>query len=129
MNPLDKALGLAPYNPQNDVPTPPKVDAKNAEAEIDEAKDHIISARDLAMQAVQNMLDIAQQSQNSKDYETLNSLIKTYADVSTMPVDLEVKRQKMTGKNTNDDVKQVNNNLFVGSTAELLKMIKGNSDA
>ena len=71
------------------------------------------------------MIQIAQQSQHPKAYEVLNSLIKTFADVSSGIADLQIKKQKLQGNQSNsDENKTVNNNLFVGSTAELQKMLQ-----
>ena len=127
VNPIDDALGLTPFRNGQELVIPDRVVARNPEDSVDEAMDHIISARDLAMQAVQDVLMIAQQSQDHKAYATLNNLIKTYADVSMVPVNLENERQKLVKKDAGEEDKRViNNNLYVGSTADLLKMLKSN---
>jgi hypothetical protein len=94
---------------------------------VDVAKDNIISAREIAKEAVFEMLELAKQSQQPKAYEVLNSLIKTYADVSAAPVEIEIKRKKLTQIDTNakqEESKVVNQNLFVGTTTELFQMIE-----
>lgn len=96
-----------------------------AETDVEEARDNLQNAVGLSQQAVQDMLNIAQQSQHPKAYEVLNSLIKTYADVSMGMVDLQLKKQRLDGKSKggSDEPQTINNNLFVGSTADLQKML------
>lgn len=96
-----------------------------AETDVEDARDNLQNAVGLSQQAVQDMLNIAQQSQHPKAYEVLNSLIKTYADVSMGMVDLQLKKQRLDGKSKggSDDPQTINNNLFVGSTADLQKML------
>lgn len=125
---LDDALGL------NNLPTvvednslvPITKDEDQVEADVDTARDNLHDAVSVAQTAVQDMLNIAQQSQHPKAYEALNSLIKTYADISMGLADLQVKKQRLNGKRggESNDAQTVNNNLFVGSTAELQKMLE-----
>ena len=97
----------------------------SAETDVEDARDNLQNAVGLSQQAVQDMLNIAQQSQHPKAYEVLNSLIKTYADISMGMVDLQLKKQRLDGKSKggSDEPQTINNNLFVGSTADLQKML------
>lgn len=97
----------------------------SAETDVEDARDNLQNAVGLSQQAVQDMLNIAQQSQHPKAYEVLNSLIKTYADISMGMVDLQLKKQRLDGKSRggSDEPQTINNNLFVGSTADLQKML------
>lgn len=127
---LDDAFGLPTIietNTDLEVVKETNTDEQSIEDQVDEAKEHIISARDLALQAVQDMMNIAQQSQHPKSYEVLNALIKTYAEVSGQPIDIEIKKLRLTGSKPKEEQPTVNNNLFVGSTAELMKLLNGES--
>lgn len=126
-DPINDALDLTPL-PQSNTSLTVVEETKELtshEADVEDARDNLINAVDLSQQAVQDMLNIAQQSQHPKAYEVLNSLIKTYADISMGVVDLQLKKQRLDGKSksSSDDPQTINNNLFVGSTADLQKML------
>lgn len=125
-NPLDDALGLTPMNVNqfDDRNLPVVVEEVDPDADdLDEVRSNLHDAVSLSQQAVQDMLDIARQSQHPKAYEVLNSMIKTFADISMGLVDLEMKKQRIRGAKPSVENQTVNNNLFVGSTAELQKML------
>jgi hypothetical protein len=126
MSEIDDALGLNPITPYRDITQyPPKRDEGQQENDLDFARENLYDAVVKSQAAVEDMIQIAQQSQHPKAYEVLNSLIKTFADVSTGIADLQIKKQKLQGKPSElDENKTVNNNLFVGSTAELQKMLQ-----
>ena len=126
MSEIDDALGLNPITPYRDITQyPPKRDDSQQENDLDFARENLYDAVVKSQAAVEDMIQIAQQSQHPKAYEVLNSLIKTFADVSTGIADLQIKKQKLQGKpSESDENKTVNNNLFVGSTAELQKMLQ-----
>lgn len=133
---IDDALGINPLpvivDEDENVNLPAVLAEEQVEEDVAEARQNLGNAIELSQQAVQDMLTIAQQSQHPKAYEVLNSMIKTYADVSMGLVDLQMKRQRLEGKKKQEDGQQtINNNLFVGSTAELQKMLEDmkNKDA
>lgn len=128
---LDDALGLSsvPVVIEDEERLPTVVnDEEQVRDDVEEARDNIKNAIALSQQAVQDMLSIAQQSQHPKAYEVLNSMIKTYGDLSMGLVDAQTKKQRLMNKKGNveegDGNKTINNNLFVGSTAELQKMLE-----
>lgn len=126
---IDDALGINPLpvivDEDENVNLPAVIGEEQVEEDVAEARQNLGNAIELSQQAVQDMLTIAQQSQHPKAYEVLNSMIKTYADVSMGLVDLQMKRQRLEGKKKQEEGQQtINNNLFVGSTAELQKMLE-----
>lgn len=127
---LENALGLSPMPVVVDsnlpvVQTDGQAQA-DVDAEVESARTNLQDAISLSQQAVQDMLNIAQQSQHPKAYEVLNSMIKTYADISMGLVDLQAKKQRLTGQKpaAQEGSNVTNNNLFVGSTAEMLKILE-----
>lgn len=126
---IDDALGINPLpvivDEEENINLPAVIAEEQVEEDVAEARQNLGNAIELSQQAVQDMLTIAQQSQHPKAYEVLNSMIKTYADVSMGLVDLQMKRQRLEGKKKQEEGQQtINNNLFVGSTAELQKMLE-----
>ena len=127
---LEKTLGLNPLpmiiqedvDPEDIISQDQKI-----EEDVDDARSNLHDAVSIAQQAIQDMLNIAQQSQHPKAYETLNSLLKTYSEISMNMADLHIKKQRLDQKKPSgesEDAQNITNNLFVGSTAELQHMIE-----
>lgn len=74
--------------------------------------------------AVEKMLGIAKQSQHPRAFEVVATLLNTQREASKDLLDLHKKKKELKHEDK-DGPETVNNNLFVGSTADLLKMIKG----
>ena len=75
--------------------------------------------------AIEGILELAKESEHPRTYEVAGNLIKQVAEVTEKLGDLQEKMKKL--KEVPDNApKNVTNALFVGSTAELQKMIKDN---
>jgi len=77
--------------------------------------------------AIQGILDVAQQSDHPRAYEVAGNLIKNVAEVTEKLGDLQEKMKKLKDV-PNNAPKNVTNALFVGSTSELQKMLKKKKD-
>lgn len=126
---LDNALGLNPMaqfeDPKSNLPAVvPQTDNEQVEEDVETARDNLSNAIELSQTAVQDMLSIAQQSQHPKAYEVLNAMIKTFADLNMGLVDLQAKKSKLIARKPEGEAQTINNNLFVGSTAELQQMLE-----
>jgi Zn-finger domain-containing protein len=76
-------------------------------------------------EAIDGILEIAQQSDQPRAYEVAGQLIKNVGDVADKLIDLQQKMKKLE----EDDPKSpksitTNNTMFIGSTADLQKMLK-----
>ncbi len=78
--------------------------------------------------AIDGILDIARESEHPRTYEVAGQLIKSVTEVTEKLGDLQAKMKKLKDV-PNNAPKNVTNALFVGSTAELQKMLKGKKDA
>lgn len=136
MDKLDKILGIQPADgtTRTDIVVTKDDIKEKIDSDFTYAREQIYNVLVKSQEAVEDMVDIARQSQHPKSYEVLNSMLKTLADVATNLVDLQKKQQeiiKMSGNQPSDQPQTINNNLFVGSTSELQKMIgkmRGQSD-
>ena len=73
-------------------------------------------------EAVDGILEVATSSDHPRAYEVAGQLIKNVADVADKLMDLQKKMKDLDEKHARPTT--VNNSLFVGSTAELSKLIK-----
>jgi hypothetical protein len=80
-------------------------------------------------EALQKSLDVAMQSEHPRAFEVVGNLMKQLADVNQQLLDLHQQKQKLEAPGKAEASKQVTNNnaIFVGSTAELNKLIKNMS--
>ena len=74
------------------------------------------------------MIEVARESEHPRAFEVLSGMIKNISDVNDRLMDLNKKKKDIDKK---DDIKQIantTNNLFVGSTTELQKLLKKEAD-
>lgn len=74
-------------------------------------------------EAVDGILDVARASDHPRAYEVAGQLIKNVGDVADKLIDLQ-KKMKDLDEDPKKGPNNVTNALFVGSTAELQKLIK-----
>ena len=76
--------------------------------------------------ALEDIIDVAKQSESPRAFEVVTNLLKTMVDANKDLLDLAKKQKELEKRDENPDApKTVNNNLILTS-AELLKMIKSN---
>ena len=114
---LAKAFDLTPVEKTEVVKTPIP---DNKEADIETARQVHHELLDTSKDALQNLLDFAKASESPRAYEVVANLIKTTSDVAKTLVDLNNSKKEEEPKTQNN----TQNNIFVGSTAELQKLIK-----
>jgi hypothetical protein len=74
-------------------------------------------------EAATELLDIARQSQNAREFEVVATLIKSVNEANRDLSDL-LKKKKEHFNEKPENPQTVNNNLFVGTTEDLQKLIK-----
>lgn len=95
------------------------------DSDFEYARGNMISILEKGNEALSDMLDFAQQAQHPRGYEVVATLIKTLAETNKDLLELSKKKKDLEG---DTGPSTVNNNLFVGSSAELLKMLKSNGN-
>jgi hypothetical protein len=89
---------------------------------------NLYSLIEKGQEAINGILELAQESEMPRAYEVAGQLIKSVADATDKLMELQKKL-----KDVNEDAKSkaptnVTNALFVGSTAELAKLLKNQTD-
>lgn len=126
---IAKTLGVTPMPNlkivQADAPEIPE----HQEKDYDYARGNMINIIEKGNEALDGLLDIAGQSQHPRAYEVVTALLKTMSDVNKDLLDLTKKKKELNAMDgINNGAKTINNNLFVGSTAELQKFLKSQKD-
>lgn len=91
--------------------------------DYDYTRGNLYSLIEKGQEAINGILELAQESEMPRAYEVVGQLIKNVADATDKLMDLQkklkdIEEEKQKGPTT------VNNALFVGSTAELAKLLK-----
>jgi hypothetical protein len=72
--------------------------------------------------AIEGILDIAKESEHPRVYEVAGQLIKTVAETTDKLIDLQAKMKELDKDSSLPN--KVQNNLFVGSSTELQRLLK-----
>jgi gas vesicle protein len=131
---LDRIFDINPVDAV-DLPTtlPAVSDAQSKQ--LDQEDDYQLARNTLRNLIVKSedtldqMIDLAKNSEHPRTYEVAGQLIKTVSDVAKDLMELQ-KKVKDLKKDEPDSVKNITNNnvVFAGSTAELMKMLGKKDD-
>jgi hypothetical protein len=123
-DPIAETLNMSPL----EVLPPEPVSTSNTQVNDDYqfARCNIVNVIQKGQEALDGIMDVATRSQHPRSYEVAATLIKTISDANKDL--LELAKQKKNIDGVVDTPKNVTNNLFVGSTAELQKLIKQSNE-
>jgi hypothetical protein len=95
--------------------------------DIELAKANIENIISLGDDSVKEMVEIAKQSESPRAFEVVSTLMKTLLDANKDYVEMSTKK-RYAKEEANPAKQEVTNNNLIVSTADLLKMIKGEGD-
>ena len=105
-------------------PVPPKVDKNDREKDYEYTRGELYSLIDKGQEAVNGALEVAQESGHPRAYEVAVAAMKHVADMTEKLQDLHKKMKDLDAEQKKGPSSVTNNAMFVGSTAELQKMLK-----
>mgnify|MGYP001402404587 CR=1 FL=1 len=129
---LNEVFGTEPSELQKAIETKDEIkkpDVKKSETQ-DVKQDYEYSRAQLnslvmkGQEAVDGILDVARASDHPRAYEVAGQLIKNVADTADKLIDLQKKMKELDAEDKKNTPSTVNNTMFVGSTADLQKMLK-----
>ena len=128
---LSEALDIEPIEFEVVEPTVAKTEIVPTQTAVDDDADfarcNIRSLIEKGNQAMDQLLHVAKESEHPRAYEVAAGLIKNLADLNKDLLEIQ-KRRKDLNPQEAASVKNVNVDkaVFVGSTAELVKLLKTN---
>lgn len=126
-DPIADSLGLTPV--KEDKPALPTVeppDNEKSERDFEYARENLYHLIERGRDALDGILDLASQSQHPRAFEVAGQLIKTISDTNSDLIKLHKSaKEVLSDPDTGPD--KVTNNLFVGSTADLTRLLGGNA--
>jgi len=128
---IDESLDIAATPISKEVTRSENPAVIKSKEGIDPIKDYEYTRGNLysliqkGQEAIDGILEIAQQSDQPRAYEVAGQLIKSVGDVTDKLLDLQQKMKKLEEDNPKSPKSiTTNNTMFIGSTAELQKMLK-----
>lgn len=118
---ISQSLDLAPM-PKAEVVIS---NDNQTETDFEYARGNLINIIEKGNEALDGILDVAGMSQHPRSYEVVATIINSLTAANKDLLELQKKKKELTGE---IGAKTINNNLFVGSTAELQKLIKQQND-
>lgn len=91
--------------------------------DYDYTRGNLYSLIEKGQEAINGILELAQETESPRAYEVAGQLIKNVSDATDKLMDLQKKLKEIEETNSSGPT-TVNNALFVGSTAELAKLLK-----
>ena len=129
-NKLDKTFNITPevVEEKAEVIKPEKPDRLTKDditRHYEYTRGNLYSIIEKGQEAIDGILEIAQESEMPRAYEVAGQLIKSVSDATDKLIDLQKKLKDVNEEKVAKGPSTVNNALFVGSTADLAKLIKG----
>jgi hypothetical protein len=118
-------ISIEPIEKQTEMIT-----QENSEIAVDANKDYEYTRGELyrlisqGQEAVQGALEVAQESGHPRAYEVAVNAMKQVSDMTDKLIDLQQKMKNLGKEDKKSAPTTVNNTMFIGTTADLQKMIK-----
>ena len=98
--------------------------AENVDKDYDYTRGNLYSLIEKGQEAINGIMEVAGETASPRAYEVAGQLIKSVADTTDKLADLHKKVKDIEADNPKTQNTVTNNELFVGSTTELSKMLK-----
>ena len=100
---------------------------KNVDNDYKYSRDTYYELVEKGKESLELMIEVARESEHPRAFEVLSGMIKNISDVNDRLMDLNKKKKDLDRKEEIKNIANTTNNLFVGSTAELQKILKNES--
>ena len=103
---------------------PDRITKDDITRDYEYTRGNLYSIIEKGQEAIDGILELAQESEMPRAYEVAGQLIKSVSDATDKLMDLQKKLKDVNEEKQSKGPNTVNNALFVGSTAELSKLLK-----
>ena len=127
---IEKHLELGEESPKNEVQVlnvPVTNNDDNENNDFKYARENLYHIIERGRDAMDELLEIAKAEESPRAFEVFGQLLKNMTDSQEKLLELHQKKQKLKNDGERQEVtkaQNVTNALFVGSTADLLKLVK-----
>ena len=120
-DPISKALDVQPMEGEV-VPVEKKVNPE-MENDFKDARENLYNIIERGTDALNGIVDLAQQSQHPRSFEVVADLVRTLSTANKDLLDLQKKMKDLQPEEAKNQ--KVTNNLFVGTTKDLTDLLEG----
>ena len=106
------------------IQKPDRLTKDDIEKDYEYTRGNLYSIIEKGQEAINGILELAQESEMPRAYEVAGQLVKSVSDATDKLMDLQKKLKEVEEETVQKGPNTVNNALFVGSTNELAKMLK-----
>ena len=131
---LDKAFNITPTEVVVEetsveeapvgIQKPDRLNKDDIEKDYEYTRGNLYSIIEKGQEAINGILELAQESEMPRAYEVAGQLIKSVSDATDKLMDRQKKLKDVNEVEKSKGPSTVNNALFVGSTSELSKILK-----
>ena len=104
------------------------ISSNDIKKDYEYTRGNLYSIIEKGQEAINGILELAQESDMPRAYEVAGQLIKNVADATDKLMDLQKKLKDLEQDSSSRGPTNVTNALFVGSTAELSKLLKSRKE-
>ena len=115
---------LTNVTPNVGITKPERLTKTDIDKDYEYTRGNLYSIIEKGQEAINGILELAQESEMPRAYEVAGQLIKSVSDATDKLMDLQKKLKDVEEETKVKGPSTVNNALFVGSTAELQKLLK-----
>ena len=128
-NKLDKTFNITPEVMEEETTVverqkPDRLTKDDIEKDYEYTRGNLYSIIEKGQEAINGILEIAQESEMPRAYEVAGQLIKSVSDATDKLLDLQKKVKEVDEDAIKTTNNVTNNAVFVGSTSDLQKMLK-----
>ena len=110
---------------KNDIiKKPDRLTKDDIQKDYEYTRGNLYSIIEKGQEAINGILELAQESEMPRAYQVAGQLIKSVSDATDKLMDLQKKLKDVNEEQQQKGPSTVNNALFVGSTADLTKLLK-----
>ena len=102
-------------------------DEKNIKSDYEYSRDTYYDLIEKGRESLEDMIDVARASEHPRAYEVLSGMMKNISDINDKLMDLN-KKNKDINKEEIKQIGNTTNNVFLGSTADLQRLLQNEKD-
>lgn len=119
-----KKQDLAPITTEEKAPVVAPTSAQELTTDYQYIRTNLYTITERSVEALNNLVQIADQSQHPRAYEVVALMVNAIASAQKDLMSIHKERAKIEQTKAKNSPEVVNNNLFVGNTAQLDEIIK-----
>jgi hypothetical protein len=127
---IANTLGIEPNPKANDIvpvkaiSTNRKYNSSDADSDYDEVRKNLKCIIEKSQEAIEGIGELAQDSQQPRAYEVMAQLIQSSLEANNRLMDIHRRMKDLKKEEKTKTPSVTNNSIYVGSTADLQKMIR-----